>query len=876
MSTTDFQRTEYLNLLASLQPEQAVNILNDRVTLITKINNDIADWLQERRKVEEAYVAGLRKLARRPQQDGAVALGIFQMPWQRIVSGTENLAASHETLATKIETDVETPLRSWATRNKAMHGLNTAQANLTSIAKELSSAQRKAAKGGRRADTASTTVEDSSRQWEAQAPYVFEQLQVLDEIRVNHLRDVLTQFQTHEVDCIEKNKVSAESCLNALLNVETADEIKTFAARAASGGAGPLRRLSSATAGGRPTSSSLRAPPTPPPPRGTSEGQNQRSNSFAGQDRLAPLPDAPTPHKEKSKLGGLKRLGTVMNRRKSTVPPVPPTEEKRRTRFVPFRRGDSSRSFQDLEESGQDLTPAATQDRPTSSVSQDRRHDLPIRDMSEPPLPLPLTNGTTQPQSPLESQPSVAPTQPGLADNINPPPAQFSNNPYQQAAFQPPPVAETVNPMVQAQQEAALASGSVDESARNFMIRDKPIEEDESEAQLAMNNMANQLRSQAQNAGINRVQGSVRGRRDVRNTMYIPSSTEALPHTTRAPAPVAIPENAAPPEGTLASPLQRPPVVGVLHDDHAAMGSDTASMHSSRSLAGPSPHPDLHEPGLNASVIETVHSWFTETGISRSFVLGEVALACNPTGLNDADTETIRIQHFELLDKVAANPIFMSQIKAPEDSTAQAEERAGCYSVLASSLRRPTPMICLKYQLHMEESNLARYSPVLITPAWQIVEGQVSVIVLYSLNPVFGNEPVTLRNVHISVSLDTTGEGTGKATSAMMAPTQGASFRRKTSSVVWRMNEFTVKPEQERLLVRFVTQGGLAKKGGVEVKFEIVGRTASGVGVEKLVVRENDPFADDGGAVEDTEVVKQSWEAVPTKAKLVTGRYTAT
>jgi hypothetical protein len=31
---------------ASLQPEQAVNILNDRVDLIKKINNDIADWLQ--------------------------------------------------------------------------------------------------------------------------------------------------------------------------------------------------------------------------------------------------------------------------------------------------------------------------------------------------------------------------------------------------------------------------------------------------------------------------------------------------------------------------------------------------------------------------------------------------------------------------------------------------------------------------------------------------------------------------------------------------------------------------------------------------------------------------------------------------------------
>jgi hypothetical protein len=212
------------------------------------------------------------------------------MPWQRIISGTENLAASHETLAMKIETDVETPLRTWASRNRGFKDLSTAQVSLGHIAKELSGAQKKAAKGGRRADTASSTVEDASRQWESQAPYVFEQLQVVDESRVNHLRDVLTQFQTHEVDSIEKNKVSAESCLGALLNVETADEIKTFAARATTGGGGGLlRRLSSATAGtgGRPTSS-LRAPPTPPPPRGTTDSNSLRSNSFAGQGRLAP------------------------------------------------------------------------------------------------------------------------------------------------------------------------------------------------------------------------------------------------------------------------------------------------------------------------------------------------------------------------------------------------------------------------------------------------------------------------------------------------------------------------------------------------------------------------------------------------------------
>lgn len=42
-----FQRLTVLRQ-ASLEPEQAVNVLNDRVELIKKINNDIADWLQVR------------------------------------------------------------------------------------------------------------------------------------------------------------------------------------------------------------------------------------------------------------------------------------------------------------------------------------------------------------------------------------------------------------------------------------------------------------------------------------------------------------------------------------------------------------------------------------------------------------------------------------------------------------------------------------------------------------------------------------------------------------------------------------------------------------------------------------------------------------
>ena len=214
------------------------------------------------------------------------------MPWQRIVSGTENLAQSHQMLAQKIETDVEGPLRQFATKNREMQSMTTIQGNLTAIAKDYDIAQKKADKQRAKGGNADSSIEDASQQWESQAPYVFEQLQSLDETRVNFLRDALTQFQTHEVDQVERNRTSAESCLNALLNLETADEIKTFAARV-NGGRDPIvRRRSSATTSTRPQSASMGPPPTPPP-RGDSRGFDDGSSSRYGtpsgqQDRLAP------------------------------------------------------------------------------------------------------------------------------------------------------------------------------------------------------------------------------------------------------------------------------------------------------------------------------------------------------------------------------------------------------------------------------------------------------------------------------------------------------------------------------------------------------------------------------------------------------------
>lgn len=208
---------------------------------------------------------------------------IFQLPWQRIINSTEAVAASHETLAQKIDEDVERPLRDYANKNRDLASMPVVQSDLASLAKNLETAQKKVEKakekGPKGADKLASAIhaaEEVNQQWNSRAPFVYEQLQAVDEGRLNHLRDVLTQLGTHEADQVERCREVAESCLNALLNVETADEIKTFAAK---------------INGGRPVavrSPSATATPTAPPPPVQDDGASQQSETPAPTPKVAP------------------------------------------------------------------------------------------------------------------------------------------------------------------------------------------------------------------------------------------------------------------------------------------------------------------------------------------------------------------------------------------------------------------------------------------------------------------------------------------------------------------------------------------------------------------------------------------------------------
>lgn len=395
----------------------------------------------------------------------------------------------------------------------------------------------------------------------------------------------------------------------------------------------------------------------------------------------------------------------------------------------------------------------------------------------------------------------------------------------------------------------------------------------------------------AQQTGIRRNASTIRGRRDVRNTVFIPNQPAPGQDPGLQPeSDTSIPTSPAAPAKHVTSP-------STATDDHTVSDSTSIrSGHTLHSVAGPTLHPDLHEPGLNASIIETVNAWFSEGAVTRSFVVGELALAYSSLPDSQSGSIRVRLDNFQVLEKVAANPHFVTEIPVEEREKGQPDEGRGEYNIFIPGISRPSPTVAFKYQVHLDQTNTSTYCPVNIKPAWNLEEFQASAIIFYSLNPEFMSaapgESVTLKNLILTVNLDTSPEDettkqpreVAHATSAVMYPNTGATFRRKNSMVIWKLPELEVKPgEDGKFLVRFATSASGPRKGKVEAKFDVQTQqtqVGTGLGISaaseksESPQKEIDPFADVTTGVQPAGVQPPTaWKDVPMSRKLVAGRY---
>lgn len=303
----------------------------------------------------------------------------------------------------------------------------------------------------------------------------------------------------------------------------------------------------------------------------------------------------------------------------------------------------------------------------------------------------------------------------------------------------------------------------------------------------------------------------------------------------------------------------------------AQQGSDSHSIrsaHSATSLVqATAKHPEMADAGLNASVVETVSAWFSSGQVTKSVVIGELALAHNASeSASSSRSENIRLENFPVLEKVAPNPTFVTQIPS----------RSGEYSVNLGQISRTA--VAFKYQIHLEESNLAAHAPMIVTPSWKIEPGQASVIVSYSFNSAFVSptaRSVALKNVVVVINL-----ANNVAQACQSKPV--GHFSKEKSLIYWRLGDVNLDGYAEtpqKLLARFSTETE-AQPGSVEVRWEISGEAAAGLGSGLGLSQSgnfkeeggSDPFSDESSAAGSPT---GAWKEVKVQRKMVSGKYVA-
>ncbi|KAF5019398.1 hypothetical protein F66182_8598 [Fusarium sp. NRRL 66182] len=886
----DMARAEYPAMLAALQPSQAVQTLNERVKRMSRVNTEIADWLQERRRVEDQYVQGLRKLTQFKVPNGQSELGVFQAPWNRIVDSTENIAHIHHQLADRIEKDIEHPLRNFTSR-KDFQNMNTMSNNLTVMAKDLEESQDRVdkltKKGGRantsKVDAASSKLESATGQWESQAPFIFENLQALDESRVNNLRDLLTQYQTHESDQAQRVQENAMETLALMLEIDTDREIQSFVQRATAGKAKLPTRDStrqSSFVGTTPTPSTPVPPSTadstnlPPPSSQASPAPVPApASSHAGDDDVSENNSVP-----QEKTGGkLRRLGTMFGGRRrqsmhagfgqlSPGGKLGPSFGRLGTSHSQGDRGVSPRgSSTNLQEHHRLSSLAETPDVPklpdtanessnpdnahgnTNGVSHGNLLDSPI------PYITPGTvNGNHEPDL-SDVQPPPGPPPSHRQEGQIPAPAPTKDS---DGFNVPPPMND---PISEAQREAQKEAGEDPDQLLKVNIQQQPVEDEDPEAKLAaLSSVANSLKM----GPATRRTGTVRGRRDVRHTVYVPPPN--LPDSGTDSSLGALPVSPSLP----ASASKGSAVAALASEASIAGTSDSQSVRSGNSLGGLNhpQHAHMINPGLNSSIIESVSALFEDGVVKSVSITGELAFVNNPSDSGDAKNyETIRINNFSALERIGPNRIFV-QNSSPDHHDQ--------FSLDVSHLAKPAT--AFSYRVFSEESEattLGEHAPLLLKPAWKPQGDKLGLLIQYQLNPTSKlTAPVSLHNVVIVATYE------GRSSGAQTKPV-GTHLKDK-HLVYWRLGDLTLTNEPHKMVCRIIgAEGAEPKPGHIEARWEYTASgdqlVGSGISISRLDegkgkgkdISEDDPFAD------DTASTEQKWVDVPVVRKLVSGKY---
>lgn len=272
------------------------------------------------------------------------------------------------------------------------------------------------------------------------------------------------------------------------------------------------------------------------------------------------------------------------------------------------------------------------------------------------------------------------------------------------------------------------------------------------------------------------------------------------------------------------------------------------------------------EPGLRASMTETINVIMKSGTVSKLQITGEIHLSLRASSSSTTGPIHIRLNEFEKLEKIAPNPAYLAQVPdKPGEYFLNSEVLASATARNTSSNLALAPgsgsasaskgTLLFKYQVHVQPGKETSMIPVVLEPAFSCKEGETRMILAYKSTSSPQLPISALGNISLMATFNP-----GPGVSNVQTKPAGGVWSPISRRLTWNLNELQ---ETGKLIARFTNEsdgeGGLMSPQGVQASWAIEGSLISGLGLE----------------VVPGELEGDRWKFEEVKKGITTGKYIA-
>lgn len=885
--TDQQERTQYASsILVSQKPVEATEIVRVRLSQAKLLNDEFSTFFQKYYDIKAQYLQQLNTLVQHSQDlnkniEKSIiannvlspeelqhynidAIGHLSEIWNKVIAEIKDEISANNQLKNVVEGEVIKPLTQYTTKNRQWSEIRNLHSKLSDVAKNIEMSQDKIDKYADNSrhqdklDKYQTQLNSANATWDSEAPYVFEVFEHTDYGRLTFLRDSLLRFITAYTDSLNKISSSNEETLNTILGFDPEVEIARFAKVSSETTYVPKAARQAAE------SPVVKQTPVVPGSASATPTKKGRVSSVATTATAASAATAAgaasitSSGKEKKRNKLKSKFGSVFHKKdkkdkKLSMNAVPESETSSLSDSVraPNRRASRTSSYLSLgnNHSVSNLGAHTSPTKDPSPLSQPQQQKNTISDVP-PAVPQKYPSGINTPMS-LNQAPLQPISRGSSSNNFNNTNGATANGGIREQ--------QSMNSFSEVSSHINSDTQSPVDSTFQPALQ-QPVTTEPQYQQPAQDQYPSTLAPQQQQSTRapppppSRKTGTLTNiSEDQTYSFEQPSSINHTVSHGQVPQP---PTNRRDIQSGLFTNLSQSDLENHQSKRISSFNSFAGSTSQLRpqmtgssigTTGGLFQHPQMSQPGLNASVAEVVHAKFKDGEQVQGSIIGEIAFNYYSEDVTVPTRTNVKIAGAEAFDQKIANTQFFKEIDTDEfELTPQ--------PILGRTLGG------LKFSIKDAKA------PIVIIPAWRFEPHQSSVMLTLKLAPhvleaLPIGQSVILDDLIVAVSIK------GASKSALSKP-QGT-FSKDKSRITWRFKEPVTLNAQsdQKLVARFMTDvQGEESDSGVLVKFTVNSDSGASTVTSPLELAAQDYSDDDPFA-------QAEWRRVPTVKTLVAGSY---